>query len=152
MRFHWSEAERTLGMKTGSTDQRSLFGALRITDGDLSQRPSAWSRGMQQRFVIAMALIKSPDLIVLDEPTSALDPVVVVATMDLFDTQLDNCKTAVILITHDLGLAAWRVSQLMVIHEGQIVKCATTEDILQRPQTDASKVLIAHRSWLTLPC
>lgn len=107
---------------------------------------------MQQRFVIAMALIGSPDLIVLDEPTSALDPVVAAATMDLLDRHLHGKDSAMMLITHDLGLAARRVSTLMVMHEGEIVERAPTKDILERPQTQTAKSLSAHRNWMTIPC
>ena len=107
---------------------------------------------MQQRFVIAMALIGSPDLIVLDEPTSALDPVVAAATMDLLDRHLDDKSTAMMLMTHDLGLAARRVTQLMVMHEGEIVERAPTTHILEHPQTPAAKSLAAHRNWMALPC
>lgn len=152
MRFHWREAELALGLEPGSADQRSLFSALKIEGGDLRKRPWGWSRGMQQRFVIAMALIGAPDLIVLDEPTSALDPVVAAGSMDLLDQHLEGRNTAMMLITHDLGLAARRVARLMVIHEGRIVEQAPTEDILERPQTIASQSLAAHRSWAALPC
>lgn len=107
---------------------------------------------MQQRFVIAMALIGSPDLIVLDEPTSALDPVVAAATMDLLDQHLEDSQTALLLITHDLGLAARRVSMLMVMHEGEIVERASTEQILEQPATQAAQALSAHRNWMELPC
>jgi len=152
MRFHWHEAERALGLDPGSTDKKTLFTALRIEDGDLRKRPWGWSRGMQQRFVIAMALISSPDLIVLDEPTSALDPVTAAATMDLLEQHREDLNTAMILITHDLGLAARRVSKLMVMHDGRIVEQASTEDILERPKTDVAKYLVAHRSWAVVPC
>ncbi|GFE52321.1 hypothetical protein So717_40740 [Roseobacter cerasinus] len=152
MAFHWQEAEHALGLTPGSADQRGLFAALNIEGGDLSKRPWSWSRGMQQRFVIAMALIGTPDLIVLDEPTSALDPVVAAATMDLLDRHLDGRETAMMLITHDLGLAARRVFQLMVMHDGQLVEQAPTDDILLRPQTRAAQALVAHRNWMALPC
>ena len=152
MAFHWHEAEIALGLRPGSADQRSLFSALKIEGGDLRKRPWGWSQGMQQRFVIAMALIGAPDLIVLDEPTSALDPVVAAAMMDLLDRYLKGGETAMLLITHDLGLAARWVSHLMVMHEGQIVERALTEDILIHPKTDAAKALTAHRSWMSLPC
>lgn len=107
---------------------------------------------MQQRFVIAMALIGAPDLIVLDEPTSALDPVVAAATMDLLDQHLSGRDAAMVLITHDLGLAARRVSKLLVMHDGELVEQAATERILKHPQTAASKALASHKSWAVLPC
>lgn len=107
---------------------------------------------MQQRFVIAMALIGAPDLIVLDEPTSALDPVVAAATMDLLSTFLDGKDTSMILITHDLGLAARWVDTLMVMDAGRLVEQGLTDDILERPQTPAARSLSAHRNWMALPC
>lgn len=152
MAFHWREAEIALDLQPGDADQAGLFRALKIESGDLRKRPWGWSRGLQQRFVIAMALIGSPDLIVLDEPTSALDPVVAAATMDLLGTFLDGKDTAMILVTHDLGLAARRVDQLMVMDAGRLVEEGLTEDILERPQTDAAKALTAHRNWMALPC
>ena len=107
---------------------------------------------MQQRFVIAVALIGSPDLIVLDEPTSALDPIVAAATMELLDGFLAGRDTAMILITHDLGLAAKRVTTLKVMDAGKLVETGPTHDILEKPQTQAAKALSAHRNWLALPC
>ena len=152
MTFHWREAEAALGLAIGSADQAGLFRALKIEGGDLRKRPWGWSRGMQQRFVIAMALIGSPDLIVLDEPTSALDPVVAAATMELLSSFLDGKETAMILITHDLGLAARRVETLMVMDAGKLVEQGPNTDILERAQTQAAKSLCAHRNWMSLPC
>ncbi|MBC6443464.1 MAG: ATP-binding cassette domain-containing protein [Rhodobacteraceae bacterium] len=152
MAFHWREAETALGVPHNAQRQRELLQSLGIAPGDLGKRPWGWSRGMQQRFVIAMALIGSPELIVLDEPTSALDPVVAADTMNLLDRFLEGCQTAMILITHDLCLAARRVAQLMVMHDGQIVERAATADLLHRPETEAARALTAHRSWLALPC
>lgn len=107
---------------------------------------------MQQRFVIAMALIGTPDLLVMDEPTSALDPVAAARTMDLLDRYLADRHTALLLITHDLGLAARRVSRLMVMENGQIVEDAPTSQMLAQPQTRQAQALCAHRNWLALPC
>lgn len=152
MDFHWREAELALNLRPGSADRNTLFSALKINGGDLRKRPWGWSRGMQQRFVIAMALIGSPDLIVLDEPTSALDPVVAAATMDLLSRHLEGRDTAMMLITHDLGLAARHVSKLIVMQDGQIVERAPTGEVLERPHSDASKALAAHRNWMALPC
>lgn len=150
--FHWREAEKALGLDPEPEQQRQLFTALRIDHGDMRQKPWGWSRGMQQRFVLAMALIGTPDLIVLDEPTSALDPVVAARTMDLLDRHLAGRHTAMLLITHDLGLAARWVEKLMVMHEGRIVETAATNDLLLHPKTDTARSLTAHRSWLSLPC
>lgn len=107
---------------------------------------------MQQRFVIALALIGSPELLVLDEPTSALDPVIAADTMDLLDRFLSVRDTAMILITHDLGLAACRVTHLMVMDDGHIVERAETDDLLARPVSRAGQALAAHKSWLAVPC
>ncbi len=152
MRFHWREAEAALGLRHDATRQQDLFGALRIGNGDLRKRPWGWSRGMQQRFVIAMALLGSPELIVLDEPTSALDPVVAALTMDLLDHFLAGRDTAMLLITHDLGLAARRVSRLMVMEGGRIVETAGTRTLLNAPRTEAARALSAHRCWLAVSC
>ena len=147
MAFQWREAERALDYEPDAAKQQQLFTTLRIEGGDLRKRPYGWSRGMQQRFVIAMALIGTPDLLVLDEPTSALDPVVAANTMDLLDTVLDNSRTAMFLITHDLGLAAKRVSRLMVMEAGRIAEDAPIVELLEKPATDAAKSLASYRSW-----
>lgn len=152
MSFHWREAEQALGLPPDPARQKELFAALRIEGGDLRKRPWGWSRGMQQRFVIAMALIGTPDLLVMDEPTSALDPVVAAGTMDLLEAYLSARKTALLLITHDLGLAARRVRRLMVMADGRIVEDAPTAHFLAAPRTDTAKALCAHRNWLELPC
>jgi ABC-type glutathione transport system ATPase component len=147
MAFQWGEAERALGYDANPEKRRQLFSALQIEGGDLRKRPWGWSRGMQQRFVIAMALIGTPDLLVLDEPTSALDPVVAANTMDLLDAVLDDGQTAMLLITHDLGLAARRVSRLMVMDAGRIAEDTSAAELLAQPQTEAAKILASHRSW-----
>lgn len=107
---------------------------------------------MQQRFVIAMALIGTPDLLVLDEPTSALDPIVAAGTMDLLDEYLSGTDTAMLLITHDLGLAAARVADLMVLHDGRIVEEGPMEQVLTHPKTQAAQALAQHRNWMAVPC
>lgn len=152
MAFHWREAEDALGLPPDPDRRQKLFQALKIEGGDLRRRPWGWSRGMQQRFVIAMALIGAPDLLVADEPTSALDPVVAARTMGLLEDVLAGQKTALLLITHDLGLAASRVARLMVMEAGRIVEDAATETLLNAPQTPAARLLAAHRNWLSLPC
>lgn len=74
------------------------------------------------------------------------------ATMELLSTFLDDKETSMILITHDLGLAARWVDRLMVMDAGRLVEQGGTADILERPQTRSAKALSAHRNWLVLPC
>ncbi len=152
MAFQWREAERALGLAPDYARQQQLCTALRIAVDQLGQRPWGWSRGMQQRFVIALALLGTPELLVLDEPTSALDPVIAARTMKLLDSVLAHGQTAILLITHDLGLAARRVDRLLVMHDGHIVEDAATAALLAHPRTPAASALTRHRSWLTLPC
>jgi len=152
MGFHWDEAVRALDLPKDTNQQQDLFKALKIDGGDLRKRPWGWSRGMQQRFVIAMAMIGSPSLLVMDEPTSALDPIVAARSMALLDDYLDGRDTALILITHDLGLAAQRVSRLLVMDAGRLAEDSPTEKLLNNPQTKVASHLCAHRSWLSLPC
>ena len=150
MAFHWREAERVFSRVPDLPRREQLFTALRIEQGDLRKRPWGWSRGMQQRFVFAMALIGSPELIVLDEPTSALDPVVAARTMNLLDSVLNTTNIALLLISHDLGLVVNHVDRLLVMHDGRIAEDAATTEILENPVTTVAATLTQHRSWLTL--
>ena len=152
MEFHWREATDALDEAFDLEFRHRLFKRLRIDSGDMRTRPWGWSRGMQQRFVIAMALIGQPDVIVLDEPTSALDPIVAAGTMNLLDLQLRDSDTTMLLITHDLGLAAQRVKELWVMDAGRVVEQAPTTQLLSTPRSDAARALCAHRSWLAMPC
>lgn len=150
--FHWREAEDACGRAPDPDRRQVLLAAMGIPDADLRQRPWGWSRGMQQRFVIAMAMIGAPRLLILDEPTSALDPVVAAATMTLLDRHLDRTGAAMLLITHDLGLAARRVRRLLVMDGGRIVEDAATDALLAAPSSAAARALVAHRSWAVLQC
>lgn len=150
--FHWRQAERALGLPHDRTRQARLLQALDLEHTKLNARPWAWSRGMRQRFVIAMALLAHPDVLILDEPTSALDPVIAAATLDLVDQHLDGTDTTLIIVTHDLGLAAARAKEILVMDDGRVVETAATETLLQYPECPAAKALVSHRSWAELPC
>lgn len=152
MGFHWREAVRALGLAQDTERQQTLFRALKIDGGDLRKRPWGWSRGMQQRFVIAMAMIGAPAVLIMDEPTSALDPVVAARSMALLEGYLKGQDTALVLITHDLGLAAQHVARLLVMQDGRIVEDSPTRALLENPQTPTAQALCAHRNWLALPC
>jgi oligopeptide transport system ATP-binding protein len=88
---------------------------------------------MRQRIMIAMALLCQPDLLIADEPTTALDVTVQAQTMQLMRDLQREYGTAIILITHDLGVVAGLCDQVMVMYGGRIMEEGGAENIFYRP-------------------
>lgn len=95
--------------------------------------PHEFSGGMRQRIMIAMALLCQPDLLIADEPTTALDVTVQAQTMQLLRELQREFGTAIILITHDLGVVAGLCDEVMVLYGGRIMEQGRAEDIFYRP-------------------
>ena len=96
--------------------------------------PHQFSGGMRQRAMIAMALVNDPSLIIADEPTTALDVTVQAQILDLLQELQKDFNSAIIIITHDLGVVAEMADEVMVMYAGRAVEYGTTRQILTHPE------------------
>jgi oligopeptide/dipeptide ABC transporter ATP-binding protein len=96
--------------------------------------PHEFSGGMRQRAMIAMALACNPDVLIADEPTTALDVTIQAQIIELIDRLKDEFNSAVILITHDLGVVADVADEIIVMYAGRVVERAATRQLFYDPQ------------------
>jgi oligopeptide transport system ATP-binding protein len=100
----------------------------------LKDYPHQFSGGMRQRVMIAIALSCDPKLILADEPTTALDVTIQAQILELIQRLSDEFHTAVLLITHDLGIAAGMCDRVNVMYAGRIVETGTVDELFERPR------------------
>ena len=146
--FQVEEAIRANGIATSKRQVRKRAievlkdAGLADADRRLRQFPHEFSGGMRQRVLIGIGLSAGPKLLIADEPTSALDVTVQRRILDHLEGLTRESNTAVIFITHDLGLAAERAENIIVMHRGKIVEAGPALEILQRPQHPYTQRLI----------
>jgi oligopeptide/dipeptide ABC transporter ATP-binding protein len=123
------------------------IGLLRDVEIPLAERrlddyPHQYSGGMRQRIMIAIALANEPDVLIADEPTTALDVLTQAQVLDLLQRLVSERHTAVILITHNLGIVAEFCDAVQVMYAGRLVERASVEDIFDRPTHPYTEALL----------
>lgn len=98
----------------------------------MNRYPHEYSGGMRQRAMIAMALVNNPDILIADEPTTALDVTIQAQILDLIRKLQSEFNSAVILITHDLGVVAEMCDEVIVMYAGKVFERGSVEDIFYR--------------------
>jgi peptide/nickel transport system ATP-binding protein len=111
--------------------------------------PHQFSGGMRQRVMIAMALVCDPDLLIADEPTTALDVTVQAQVLDLLARLQEEFRTAIVLITHDLGVIAGIAHDVLVMYAGRAVEVGSAEQVLTEPHHPYAAGLLASAPHLT---
>ncbi|WP_112313319.1 ABC transporter ATP-binding protein [Pseudogemmobacter bohemicus] len=119
--------------------------AVRLSQPErrLEQYPHELSGGMRQRVMIAMAIALKPDVLIADEPTTALDVTVQREVLDLIRDLQRDLGTAVILITHDMGVVAEMADRVIVMQRGRVVESAATVDLFEAPREAYTRELLA---------
>jgi oligopeptide transport system ATP-binding protein len=134
-----------LGKRDALTRSAEMLDAVRIPDarGRLGQYPHEFSGGMRQRVMIAMALLCRPALLIADEPTTALDVTVQAQIMSLLEDVRAEFGTALLLITHDMGLVAESCAETIVMYGGRVMEQGPTEALFDAPSHPYTAGLLA---------
>ena len=123
---------------------REMLDYVRIPESArrLNQYPHELSGGMRQRVMIAMATITGPDLIIADEPTTALDVTVQAQILEILRALKTDKKTAIAMVSHDMGVIAGLADRVQVMRFGQIVESGTADEIFYAPKADYTRMLL----------
>jgi len=124
---------------------KGLLSLVRMPDAGsrVAAYPHQFSGGMRQRSMIAMALACQPQLIIADEPTTALDVTVQAQILDLLHELAGGARSALILITHDLGVVARYAHRVVVMYAGRVVESAPAAELYARPRHPYTRGLMA---------
>jgi putative phosphonate transport system ATP-binding protein len=116
---------------------------VEIEPARLDDLPATFSGGMQQRLQIARALVTEPRLVLMDEPTGGLDVSVQAKLLDLLRRLVADLGVAMVLVTHDLGVARLLAHRILVMQRGEVVESGVTDQVLDDPQHPYTQLLVA---------
>ncbi len=135
---------QTMTKKEAMEKARQLLESVRLADADriLVSYPFQLSGGMRQRVGIAMALAFRPRLLLADEPTSALDVTTQAQIVQQMMDMRENLGMSILLVTHNLGVAAYMSDHILVMRDGRIVEEGSREKILKNPENEYTKELL----------
>jgi peptide/nickel transport system ATP-binding protein len=138
-------AHGNYGRKEARAKAIEVLGRVGIPDPEkrVDHYPHQFSGGQKQRIVIAQALVLDPGVIIADEPTTALDVTVQAEILDLLRRCRDEFGTAIVLITHNMGVVADLADQVAVMYEGRIVEQADVRTLFSAPQDPYTRQLLA---------
>jgi oligopeptide/dipeptide ABC transporter ATP-binding protein len=133
-----------LGKKEAKAKSVEMLKLIGIPDAERCANgyPHELSGGMRQRVMIAMALSCDPEILIADEPTTALDVTIQAQILDLIKNLSSQKSTAVIMVTHDLGVVAGTCDSVCVMYAGRIVESATTDDLFYDPKHPYTRGLL----------
>ena len=138
-------AHQTMSREEAEARARAVLDYVRIPESGrrMKQYPHELSGGMRQRVMIAMATITGPDLVIADEPTTALDVTVQAQILEILRALKTDKKTALALISHDMGVIAGSADFVQVMRHGEVVERGKVDDIFYAPRNDYTKMLLA---------
>jgi oligopeptide transport system ATP-binding protein len=147
------EFHRGIARKKSIEEAINLLKLVGIPDAEkrVNEYPHQFSGGMQQRIMIAMALSCNPELLIADEPTTSVDVTVQAQLLETIDNLRSRFGTAVIIITHNLGIVARYVDRVNVMYAGRLVETGPTDVIYSDPKHPYTLGLIASVPRLDLP-
>lgn len=147
------QLHRNLDKKSAKDEAIKLLKLVGIPDAEkrVSDYPYQFSGGMQQRIMMAMALSCNPELIIADEPTTSVDVTVQAQLLELMDNLRAQFGTAIIIITHNLGIVARYVDRVNVMYAGRLVESAPTDIVYAEPKHPYTMGLIGSVPRLDLP-
>lgn len=143
--IEYIQKHEKLGRKAAEEKAVAMLEAMRLSEPERIMKSYSFqlSGGMRQRVGIAMAMTFEPELLLADEPTAALDVTTQAQIVRQMMELRDDFGTGIIIVTHNIGVAAYMADQLVVMQNGKVVDQGTRDEVMNNPTSDYTKKLLA---------